>query len=444
MLNFAKEVSGVDIITIKLLMRKLGLALLCAGVGLGLLVGAPPLAVQSQSINMTGVAVPSLESFDRLMINLLQKFNIPGGALAVTKDGRLVYARGFGLADKEANQPVQPESLFRIGSISKPITAAAILKLVEEGKLDLDAKAFRILDNIQPPPGAQVDPRIYDVTVRNLLQHSGGWDRTVIGEPLAQGARIAQALGVPCPANKEQIISYIMGQPLPFTPGTRYAYTGFEYSLLGRILEKLTGQDYEAYVKANVLAPMGIKRMRVGHTRLKDRAEGEVRYYDYPGAPLVAPVCPDEPGPVPAPYAFYMEGGRDASGAWIASAIDLARFVTAVDGRRPPAFLKPETVRIMVSRPAPPLWVGTPSYYAMGWAVRPVGNDANWWHGGELPGTAAFLVRDGQTGLKLSWAVVFNSVPNSDSFWDELDNGLWQAVREVTEWPTHDLFGQYP
>jgi N-acyl-D-amino-acid deacylase len=393
---------------------------------------------------MTGVAVPGLESFDRLMIHLLQKFNIPGGALAVTKDGRLVYARGFGLADKEANQPVQPESLFRIGSISKPITAAAILKLVEEGKLDLDAKAFRILDNIQPPPGAHVDPRIYDVTVRNLLQHSGGWDRAVIGEPLAQGAQIAQALGVPCPANKEQIISYIMGLPLPFTPGTRYAYTGFEYSLLGRIIEKLTGQDYEAYVKTNVLASMGIKRMRVGHTRLQDRAEGEVRYYDYPGAPLVAPVCPDEPGPVPAPYAFYMEGGRDASGAWIASAIDLARFVTAVDGRRPPAFLQPETVSLMLSRPAPPLWVGTPSYYAMGWSVRPAGSDANWWHDGGLPGTAAKLVREGQTGQKLSWAVLFNSAPNGDSFGNELGDGLWQAVSEVTSWPANDLFEQYP
>jgi len=101
----------------------------------------------------------------------------------------------------------------------------------------------------------------------------------------------------------------------------------------------------------------------------------------------------------------------------------------------------------MLSRPTIPTWASTSSYYGMGWSVRPVGGDANWWHNGSLPGTATLLVREGQTPYKLSWAALFNSraqFPSSNEFSSALDRALWQAVREVTEWPTHDLFGQYP
>jgi len=168
------------------LMRRLGPALLCAGAVLGLLVTGPELAAQrtsgaSQQIPITGIPVPGMESFDRFMTNLMARYNIPGAAVAVVKDGRLVFAHGYGLADKENNQLVQPESLFRIASISKPITAVTVLKLVEEGKLDLDAKVFCapggscLLEHLQPLPGRTVlDQRIYNITVRMLLQHSGG------------------------------------------------------------------------------------------------------------------------------------------------------------------------------------------------------------------------------------------------------------------------------
>lgn len=435
------------------LLRKLGPALLFAGAILGLLVSgsdlnSPKDAWGQQQIPITGIPVPGMASFDRIITNLMAMANVPGAAVAVVKDGRLVFAHGYGLADKENNQLVQPESLFRIASISKPITAVAVLKLVEEGKLDLDAKVFCapggscLLAHLQPPLGLIVsDQRLYNITVRMLLQHSGGWDRNRSGDPMFRPitTQAARAVGVPEPPSCETIIRYMLGQRLDFNPGTSYAYSNFGYCVLGRVIEKVTGQSYEEYVKENILKPMGITRMRIGRTKLEERAEGEVKYYDYQNR-VVESVFPGQ-GMVPAPYGAWYHEALDSHGGWIASAIDLLRFVTAVDGRRPPAFLKPETVQLMVSRPDLSYWAGRSFWYGMGWLVRPVSNDANWWHDGALTwSTYALLVR---TYHGLGWAVLFNTWP-SQAFGDEVDRGLWRAANEVTEWPTHDLFGQYP
>ncbi len=431
-------------------MLVLGVGLLLASTGQGGAKAGQP------TPPATGSPVSSLMSFDRLMLDLLKRWNLPGGALAVAKDGRLVLARGYGYADKESQEPVQPESLFRIASISKPITAAAVLKLWEEGRLDLDAKAFcrpgapqtGCILTLVPPPNTRVDGRVYSVTVRQLLHHAGGWDRERSFDPMFMPYTklAAQALGQQPPASCETIIRYMLGQRLDFTPGTRYAYSNFGYCVLGEIVEAVTGQSYEAFVREAVLAPAGISRMHLGHTLLKDRTEGEVKYYDYPGAPLVESVFPGE-GRVPFPYGgFYLEA-MAAHGDWIASAIDLVRFVTVLDGRRqvPKPPLKPETVRLMISRPAPPLWVRTAYYYAMGWLVRPVsGGEANWWHDGSLPGTSSLLVR---TYHGLTWAALFNSRPAYPRWlqlMQELDDGLWRAAGQVTSWPPHDLFEQYP
>ncbi len=433
------------------LLYRICLGLLCVGLTLSLGVGAPRLAAQSQ-IPMTGTPVPGLASFDRLIVDLMRIAQIPGGAVAVAKEGRLVFARGYGYSDQENNQPIQPDSLFRIASISKSITAVAILQLSESGRLSLDEQAFcrpgvqtGCLLTLEPPPGTTViDPRLYEITVRQLLWHAGGWDRDRSGDPMFMPItkEAAHALGQPPPASCKSVIRYMLSRRLDFNPGSSYAYSNFGYCVLGRIIEQVTGQTYESYVQQNVLAPAGITRMRIGRTLPEGRAPGEVKYYDFPGAPLAECVFANL-GQCPWPYGgFYLEA-MDSHGGWIASAIDLLRLVTAIDGRRsvqsPP--LQPQTVQRMISRPDLGYWQGSSWYYAMGWAVRPVGNEANWWHNGSLPGTSSLLVREGQTGLKLSWAALFNSRPRAwEGFMTALDRALWQAVGEVTEWPTHDLF----
>lgn len=411
-------------------------------VGFGLL-GLVAQAQQGSDIPMTGTAAPSMESYDRIIPNLMRKYHIPGGAVAVVKDGRLVLARGYGLADKRRKQPVQPDSLFRIASISKSITAVAILKLVEEGSLDLDAKAFQILKHLRPPARRTVDSRIPQITIRQLLQHSGGWDPKRSFDPMFIPIKAARTVGAPAPGSCETVIRYMLGQPLDFTPGSQFAYSNFGYCVLGRVIEKVTGRSYEQYVQTQVLAPMGISCMRIGRALLEGRAEGEVRYYDYRGARRVRSVFHAGRRFVSWPYGGFHLEAMDAHGGWIASAIDLMRFVTAVDGRsKPPDVLRPETICLMVSRPALPDWKDSSYYYGMGWNVRPVRGDANWWHTGGLPGTRTIIVR---THHGLAWAALFNSRPKDvKAFTRELDKALWQAAREVTEWPRHDLFQQYP
>ena len=357
---------------------------------------ATPVALSPYGSIQTGPGVSGMKVFDRVMSQLIDDYNIPGGALAIVNDGRLVFARGYGLADIENQEPVQPDSLFRIASLSKAFTAAAILKLVETGKVDLDERAFEILDQFQEPEGTTRDPRIDQITVRQLLHHSAGWDREAAGfDPTWTPSRVALNTGAPEPIACPDVIAFMLGQPLDFEPGTQYAYSNFGYCVLGRIIEKKSGQEYEAYVKQHVLAPLEITRMQIGGSLLNQKAEDEVRYYQQPGEGTTLSVFPEGPKWVTWPYGGQYIAGKDSLGGWIASAVDLARFISGLDGSKLPSLLKTESIESMLARPDPPL-TGTKSYYGFGWAVRPIGDDGRWSHSGlfnsrpeNQPGTAS-------------------------------------------------------
>lgn len=387
-----------------------------------------------------GPRVPGMASYDRMVPELMRVWGIPGGAVAVVKDGRLVYARGFGLADQEAGEAVQPTSRFRVASISKPITAAAVLRLFEDGLLDLDESAFALLSDLDPPAGATVDPRLADITIRHLLHHAGGWDRDQTFDPMFRSDIAAAAVGVSPPADAETVIRYMLGQPLQFDPGGRYAYSNLGYAVLGRVVERVADVPYEDYVREAVLAPLGAEGMALGGSHLSDRLPREVRYYDPATATSVFP----GEGQVPLAYGGFHFEAMDAHGGWVASAVDLLRFVTGVDGRAEPGdLLAPATIALMTAPPPPPLWSGSAFHYGMGWLVRPTGGDANWWHDGSLPGTTALVVRahDGT-----AWAALFNRRASgpSGSFAGALDAMLWNAHAAVTAWPDHDLFANLP
>ena len=237
--------------------------------------------------------------FDSLIPDFLRRYRIPGAAVAVAKDGRLVLAQGYGLADVQAQKPVQPDSLFRVASISKPITAVAILKLMEEGALNLEEKVFEILDEFITSKGTVADPRINDITVRHLLEHSGGWDSNKSYDPMWVPFRVERELGVSKPVTCHDVITYMLTQPLDFDPGTDYAYSNFGYCLLGRVIEAKTHESYEEFVSEQVFEPIGIDRMRIGGTLIEDKAVGEVIYYGYPDQRLTRSVLSDEQGQVP-------------------------------------------------------------------------------------------------------------------------------------------------
>jgi CubicO group peptidase (beta-lactamase class C family) len=394
---------------------------------------------------VTGTSEPALRSFDELVPRFLHKWSVPGASVALVKDGRLILARGYGWADEQRRHPVEPTSLFRIASVSKPITSAAILRLVEDGKLSLEDRAFDHVPAFRRFRTIVHDGRLDQITIRELLEHAGGWDRQKAFDPMFKSREIAASLGMPSPASAEAVVRYMLQKPLQFDPGTRYAYSNFGYAVLGRVIEEVTGQPYGEWVRTHVLAPAGVCCMALGHSLRGEQRPEEVEYASAPGAGLAPSVFPSGPRQVPWPYGGWSIEAMDSHGGWVASAIDLVRFVNALDGRggvRP--LLRAETVRVMTDRPPPPLWVGADHWYGLGWDVRPTPDGGrNWWHTGSLDGTSTLLVR---ASNGLTWAVLLNSRPRdaqSDAFTGELDSMIWKAVDGVRSWPTGDLFPRY-
>lgn len=409
----------------------------------------PPVSPPAQlEIPITGAAVPGMESYDKTITDLMRKHAIPGGAVAVMHDGKLIYARGFGYADVENKTPVQPDALFRIASVSKTLTAVAIMKLVEEGKLKLDDRVAPFIAHLTPAPGATVDPRWEQITVRQLLNHTGGWDRNKPNggfDPIDRPAVAAAAVNASAPASSETLIRYMKGMPLDFNPGEKWAYSNFGYIILGRVIERVSGMPYAEYVRARVLQPVGANRTQQGRSRMRDALPEEVKYYMpwEPGLGMTAPMVPSVfPGEGLVPYnygGYHLEAG-DASGAWVSSTVDLLRFVAGVDGRTSrPDILSPGLVAEMTSS-GPTVCANGACYWALGWLVRPTQGDATWSHGGTLPGTTAMLVRSYHNFALVG---LFNARSLTADLEGELYAALWNALAGVTSFPAHDLFSTF-
>lgn len=381
----------------------------------------------ARSWRVTGKALSGLGGFDSTLKAFMQERNIPCGQLAVVRKGKLVLSRGYTYAGDDA-LTTQPTSPFRIASISKPVTATAVLRLVQDGELKLTDRAATLLGL-----STSADPRLKDVTVLRLLQHLGGWDRDVTPDPMFQDAKIAAALGVPLPVSQANIMKYVSAGELDHEPGTAYAYSNYGFLLLDRIIEKVTGKKYEDYVRQTVLAPRKITRMRLGKTLTK--APGEVPYHSgYTGATVF-----DNSGTkVPYPYGAFNLENMDSHGGWLATAMDLTRFAGIYDGGT--SVLTSASIKRAFAKPETGInddgW-----YYGCGWQVRPVTGGTNTWHNGSLPGTYTFLVRryDG-----LSWAVLFDQRQEGDApSYSAIDSLLHKAANAVKTWPTGDLTSTY-
>ncbi len=393
--------------------------------------------VEHSTLIVTGSLEARYRPFDELMVRFVREHQVPGAALAVARGDQVVFARGYGKADLDRGSPVYPESLFRIASLSKPITAVAILQLVEQGRLRLEDRVFELLKVVPhfEAGRTEIDPRLARITVRHLLQHTAGWDRDQSFDPMFQSVRIAESLGEPPPASAEMVIRFMAGQPLDFDPGERYAYSNFGYCLLGRIIEQVSGEPYEQYVRERVFAPLGCVRPRIGKTRR--RSSWEVRYFANNDAHAPSVFAADLGQPVPDAYGAWHLEAMDAHGGWIASAVDLVRFSVAVhrgteggllsDASRDALFERPEGLAGYDEDGQP-----RDFYYGLGWVVRPTNDSGafNSWHTGSLPGTSTLLVHrhDGW-----HWAVLFNTRDSADGrrLSNVIDPLLHQAANQV-------------
>ncbi len=337
---------------------------LFAAVVIVMILAVLPAAAQQRMWSITGEEVSGWEFVDDAVQNYLQTWAVPGAALSLAAEGDLVYSRGFTWDTADA-EVVQPHSLFRIASASKPITSVAIHQLIERGLLSYDTRVVDVLD-LQPMPGHEPDPRLDQITVDDLLYHTGGWDRDQTFDPMFMDGLIAATLGVDQPISKYDIATYMTGQPLQFEPGSRYAYSNYGYCLLGMIIEAVTGRDYSEWVAENVFQPIGVGRPRRGHTAIHERVPGEVRYFGANGED---------------PYRWNIEN-MDAHGGWIVSAPDYVRFLSALfDDFDASPLLSRQSIENMVRVNS-----ATSQYYGRGWSVSQEAGGWVYGHQGSLPG----------------------------------------------------------
>jgi D-alanyl-D-alanine carboxypeptidase len=345
-------------------------------------------------------------AIDQNVATFMKQYNIPGLSIAITLDEKLVYVKSYGLADVEDNQPATTQNLYRVSALSKQITSAAIMKLMDQGKINMSDKVFgpgAILGNTYgtKPYG----PGITEITVSELLHHtSGGWAINNNDPMLNQPALSAQ-----------QLITWALdNEPLVDSPGTAYNYSHFGYCVLGRVIEKITGLPYMAAVQSLVLQPSGILDMAIAGNTLAQRAPNEVKYYNYNG---------DN-----EPYTFNINR-MDATNGWLASASDLARFLVHVDGLSSETILSPNAITVMSTGSA-----ANPAY-GCGWEL----NTYNWFHHGNLPGTGTSQAVTTQSG-NFNYVILANSSNPDPNFSNNMDNIFWNALSTIPSWPNYDLF----
>jgi len=337
-----------------------------------------------------------MEKVDDLVYRYMSQHAVPGATLAVSKDGKLVYAKAYGFADRETAERMTTDTRSRISSISKSVTAIAIMKLYEAGKLGLDDKIFGT-DGILGDDFGSVRPYrsyITDLTVKHCLSHHvGGWGNTS-NDPTG----MRNELDAP------QLISYIIDNvPLSSPPGTSYAYSNVGFMILGRVIEKISQKPYEQFVRDEILEPLGITSMEIGGNTLSDRKPNESRYHQ---------------------TSAYTQNfaRRDANGGWIATATDLARLFVHVDGfPSVPDILQSSTIQTMTSPPF------SHTGYALGFMVQ----GSTWYHGGSFSGSRSHFVR---TGTGMIAAILVNNNAT------QLDALLNNIINAPVTWPDNDLF----
>ncbi len=225
----------------------------------------------------TGKLPIKFAEFDIAMKSFMDKAKTFAGSLAITKNGKLLVERGYGYADSKKTKKISPHVVMRIASLTKPITAAAIKKLISDKKLSLDTKVFPLLD-LKPSVGKTYNTELDKITISHLLDHKGGWDKEEEFDPVFEHIKIAKALKLTRTIRAEDVVLYMLSQPLQFSPGKKVAYSNFGYCVLGRVIEKITKKSYQDYIQAEILHPLGITTIKVGHTPKTQASRNEIWY----------------------------------------------------------------------------------------------------------------------------------------------------------------------
>lgn len=300
------------------------------------------------------VSAVKADDVDRIVRMRMQERNIPGAAVAVVKNGRVVKIKGYGLASLEFSAPVTNDTVFEIGSVSKQMTAAGIMLLVQDGKVSLDERISKYLPNT---------PEAWkDVTVRHLLTHSSGIKSytSLTGFELSRRVKI------------DGFIKQLSPYPLEFAPGEKNIYSNSGYNLLAYIIETQSGKPYMDYMRERIFLPLGMTRTgdRDPRNVIPLRANG----YEWQDNKLI---------------------GRDGSltdlmgaGSITSTISDMVKWESALRGEK---LLTAETKKAIWTR-----FVfnnGTLSQYGLGWRISDVREHKLIGHTGQTAGFGAAIFR---------------------------------------------------
>lgn len=323
------------------------------------------------------VLAQSADKVDDFIKSEMQRQHIPGVSIAIIKDGKVIKNQGYGLANVETNTPVTSETVFKIGSISKPIIAMGIMLLVEEGKISLDDKVSKYLEGT---------PETWkDITVRHLLSHTSGIIREAPGFDPAKIQPDAD------------VIKTAYQSPLVFTPGEKYQYCNVGYFSLAEIIRKVSGKPWSEFLSERILKPLGMNSTRT--TTFDDIVPNRANGYSFRNNKL-------------SNSEVYL--ALRPSGAFLSTISDLIKLEAALHGKD---FLKPETRKMM--------WTpfkfndGKDSNYGLGWTIDQVNGRKRIGHGGSLNGFRSYFARFVDDGVTV---IVLTNLDQADS--GELSKGI--------------------
>ena len=188
---------------------------------------------------------------DAFVESVRKEQKVPGLAVAVLRDGQLVRAKGYGLANIELDVPVKPETIFQTGSVGKQFTATAVMMLVQEGKVGLDDKVSKYF--------AGTPAAWKDITVRNLLTHTSGIPEYTD----TKNAKVKELFNLRADYTEDELYQRLIRIPLDFEPGTKWKYSNSGYLLLGVLIHKVTGEFYGDFLQERIFRPLGMSTTRI-------------------------------------------------------------------------------------------------------------------------------------------------------------------------------------
>jgi D-alanyl-D-alanine carboxypeptidase len=304
----------------------------------------------------TSTSTPA-DKTDTLIQRRMEKRHIPGVSIAIVRDGKLVKAKGYGLANQELSVPATEHTVYQLASITKTFTATAVMMLVEDGKVRLDDK---IVDRLRDLP-----PAWKAVTVRHLLSHTSGIKSYTSVKDFSKTARKDYG--------QRELLDLVVKEPLEFAPGEKWKYNNTGYFLLGMLIETVSGKAYGEFLSERIFRPLGMTETRANDLRavIQNRAQG----YSWDGRTL-------HNGEYVSPTQPF------AAGMLVSTVADLVKWDGALGTER---LLKRSSLEQMWT-PAR-LNDGTEAEYGFGWALRKVNGHRLIAHDGGIPGFSTQLSR---------------------------------------------------